>query len=447
MKRHFFVFILVFLCTTIFAQDLPGSSVPLIVIDPQTGAMIFDSPEPADSAERPPDKIDFGDEINPAEEGPIEVIPAYLLADSGGNVRFIQRLAWRKAQFAVRYSVLLERKSEELGTFVEALRRNLDAETNYIDVSVPAGEYRYRVYSFNVLGQLDTQTEWEYFSVIKAIQPSILTFYPDIFYLDRDTPRIIDLTGENLLPDTDIYLVCISMLNENGELIKIRPAELHLNELGETAKLIFNEEDIFTGQFDIIAVNPGGLESRTGTFSVAIAKPFDINVAGGFSPSLSLVGQKANFLDQVFIPVSFSARGSYVPYKLDYGFFGLEAVLNWTMFSSTPAKNDIKSTSAHLLTLNANVLYQYWIYKNKLSFNGRAGLGFAGLFDYHIKYTSGKTSKPYNTAAFSINIGGSVQWFFHKQIFAEGGLDYNQIIHTEFGIGFVRIGLFCGYQF
>ena len=432
MRKGLFIFILIFLGSITGAQDMPGAAeLPQIV-----------SPDPGD----------VNDEMTPeepaAEEVPLDVMPAYLLSEAGGSIRFIQRLSWQKAQYAVRYSVLLERKNEEMDTFVEALRRNLDAEINYIDVSVPAGEYRYRVYSFNVLGLLDTSTEWEYFTVLRAIQPAISSFYPEAFYLDRETPRILNLTGENLLPDTEIYLVSLTLLDENNEPLIIKPIELHLNELGETARLFFDDEDIVAGSYEIMAINPGGLYDKTGTFSVSIAKPFDINVAGGYSPSLSLIGHKNYFMDQIFVPLSFSARASYVPFKLNIGFFGIEADLNWTLFTSTPASGDIKSTSAHLVTINANALYQYWIIRNKLSLNGRAGIGLAGLFDFHIEYySSGKSSSSYNTVAFSINAGGSVQWFFHKQVYAEAGLDYNQILHSEFGIGFVRIGLFCGYQF
>ncbi|MCL2478971.1 MAG: hypothetical protein FWF22_05675 [Treponema sp.] len=443
MKKYFFILALVFLGAAIYAQDLPdtGSSA-----QPSAPPSAIPPAEPAADSDNGAETPD--EEPAPDDNGPIDITPSYQLSDTAGSVKFIQRLSWDKAQYAVRYTVILERKNEEMDEFQEVLRRNLDADATYIDVSVPAGDYRFRIYGFNVLGQLYYQPDWNYFTVVKAIQPSILSFTPESFFLDRETPRIIDLTGENLLPDTSIYLESVTSQDPDGQPLIIKPDELYLNELGQSARLIINEEDLVAGKYNIIAENPGGLSDSIGPFSISVAKPFDINVSGGYTPNLVIIGHKDQFLDQVFILASISARVSYVPYKLDIGYFGIEANPNWTLFTSMPTALHNESSSAHLLTLNINALYQYWLIRNRLSVNARAGIGLAGLFNFHYEYSStGRASPSYNTAAFSINAGASVQWFFYKQFYAEGGLDYNQILHTDFSMGFLRIGVYGGYQF
>jgi len=370
--------------------------------------------------------------------------PSFRLADSEKGALFVQRLSWEKAQFAIRYVILLERKNEATGAWNEVLRRSVSADYTYHDVSVPAGQYRYRIASFNILDQLDSQTQWQEFTVIQALQPSILSFTPPAFYFDRLTPRIINLTGENLLPDTDLYLISKTQLDETGTPLVIKPAEMHRNELGETARLIFDEESLVLGKYEIIARNPGGLSARIGDFSIEIAKPFDINVSGGYAPMLAIFGQKDYFLNKIFIPGSLVFRGSFVPFKWRFGNLGAEVSPAWAYLSSDNAD---ARTSANLVMVHFNALFQYWLVSNSLSVNGRAGLGVTGIFNYHFVYNTGKKGKSMSTAAFTYDFGASVQWFPYKQIFIEGGIDFVHVAHPEAPMGFIRLGICGGYQF
>ena len=432
IKNAFLVLSLIcFLGGMSFAQDLPENPAP-----PQDAEVLPDSA--ADSGGQEPPK-----EVVPTYSSPIEGEPSFRLSETDNSLLFFQRLKWEAAQYAVSYHVILERKKDNMDTYTEVLRRNVTDP--FLDISVPAGEYRYRVLSFNILGLLDSQSDWEYFIVLQALKPSIVAFSPLAFYFDRLTPRILNLTGENLLPEAEIYLVSKTSVDSAGEPLVLKPQEIHRNELGENARLVFDEDDLVAGEYEIVVKNPGGLETRVGDFTIAMAKPFDINVSGGYAPMLTLFGQTKYFLDHVFVPASFFIRGSFVPFKWDKGNLGFELGTGWSYLTSD--QNE-KKTHANLVLVNADVLYQYWIIKRELSVNGRAGLGLAGIFNYQFKYTNtGKTGDSISTAAFSFNLGASVQWLLYKQIFIEGGLDYIHIAHPEIPMGFVRIGVFGGYQF
>jgi hypothetical protein len=294
------------------------------------------------------------------------------------------------------------------------------------------------------LGLLDSESDYEYFLISQALHPSIFSFAPAAFYFDRATARIITLIGENLIPDAEIYLESITEDPETGEKSILRPSEIIRNDLGENARLVFTEEDLIAGKFEIVAINPGGLETRAGVFTIAVAKPFDVNVSGGYSPLFTLYGQKQYFQDRFFIPVSFSLRSSFIPLKMDIGNLGAEVNVIWSLLSSE--RNGFK-TSAHLVTVNFDVLFQYWINRKVLSLNARAGLGYAGVFNYVFHFDTGQTWDPINTSAFTLNLGASVQWMAYKQIFIEGGVDFNAYFHREIPMGFLRLGLFAGYQF
>jgi len=434
IKHVFLIFSLFCLLgEVVFAQSSPGSS-PIQLNPPIPGGADSGSSSGDNGPHKP---------VVPVYSSPVEGEPSFRLSETDSGLLFYQRLTWESAQYAVSYHVILERKKDNVDSYTEVLRKNVTEP--YLDISVPFGQYRYQVLSFNILGLLDSQSDWEYFTVLQALQPSIVDFSPNAFYLDRLTPRIITLTGENLLPEAEIYLQSQTQMDESGAPLTMKPQEIHRNELGETAQLIFAEESLVVGKYEIVVKNPGGLTTKAGVFSIAMAKPYDINVSGGYSPMLTLFGQKDYFLNKVFVPLSFSARGSFVPFKLSIGYFGVELTPMYALLSSD--QNGTK-TSAHLVLVNADALFQYWIRRRTLAVNSRAGIGFAGIFNYQFEHdNTGKSGKPMSTAAFSFNLGASVQWLFYKQIFVEGGIDYIHIAHPELPLGFVRIGLYGGYQF
>ena len=430
-KKFLALFLFSLLCRVIFAQDEAGS-----VPDAEEAADLSSIPADSSSANLYAENV-------PADGTPVEGEPSFRLSETDAGKLFFQRLIWAEARYAISYTVILERKREEQDVYAEVLRKNVN--TTHIDVSVPAGAYRYRVSSFNILGQLDSQSDWEYFEVLQALYPTILTFTPEAFYFDRLAPRIILLEGENLMPGAEIYLESKTLVGENGEPFILKPREILRNDLGENARLIFNEEDLVAGIYEIAVKNPGGLSARNGDFVIAMAKPFDINVAGGYAPMLMLFGQKDNFFDRIAVPLSFSARVSFIPFKWNFGFLGAEISPSWYYLSSE--LEGIHKTSANIFMINIGGIFQYWLIKREVSFNGRAGFGYAGIFNYHFKFPNGKTSESVNTSAFSFSFGASVQWLFYRQFFVEGGFDYVHVAHSEVPMGFVRIGLFGGYQF
>ena len=98
--------------------------------------------------------------------------PPSRYSHTDGNLFFSRRFVWNEAIYAVRYTVVLEQKGENVDTYTEILRRA--TEQTFVDFHLPPGEYRFQVTSFNVLGRVDTQSEWNYFIVrnpITLLQP------------------------------------------------------------------------------------------------------------------------------------------------------------------------------------------------------------------------------------------------------------------------------------
>ncbi|AEF81362.1 hypothetical protein [Leadbettera azotonutricia] len=370
---------------------------------------------------------------------------AFRIQGAEGALNFIQRLSWEKAVYASRYEIVVQVK--RVNTFVEVMRYIV--EENFVEISVPAGEYRYKISSFNVLGRLDREFPWVSFTVIQAQQPSVFSYLPENFYFDRLSLRMIRIEGVNLLMNSEIYLL---RRNEDPaeEEAKIIPREIRRNDLGEFADLFFFEEDLVAGLYDIIVKNPGGLETAAGPFGISVAKPYDINVSGAYAPMVKLYGNTAYVIESAAIPLGFGARGSFVPFKWDIGFLGVEANLNWAYFSmdSEDPNGRPVSTRASMLSFHVGPLYQYWFKKNVLALNARAGLGISSLLNYHFEYAdTGAASESLNSAFFSVAVGASVQYLFYNQIFAEVGIDFMHAAASDLPMGFLRFALTAGWQF
>ena len=93
--------------------------------------------------------------------------PVYHLSETDNSLSFVRRFAWEPAQFAIQYTLILEQKRENMNVYVEVLRRNTDQ--TYLNISIPPGEYRYRVVGYNILGLFDSQSEWDYFVIRNPI--------------------------------------------------------------------------------------------------------------------------------------------------------------------------------------------------------------------------------------------------------------------------------------
>jgi hypothetical protein len=78
---------------------------------------------------------------------------------------FVQRFAWTAVDFAAFYDLVIEEQSDE--TYREVARVREGAE-NFVEISLPPGDYRSQVISFDILGRRGDASAWEYFTVLPA---------------------------------------------------------------------------------------------------------------------------------------------------------------------------------------------------------------------------------------------------------------------------------------
>ena len=182
--------------------------------------------------------------------------------DSSGNIVFAQKLTWQKYENIDHYRIEIEEISK---TSRRAKVLDKTTEENSIEVNLPAGTYRYRISIYNVLGNLETKSEWKEFEIFKATQPKIESISPENVEIEKDAEdkrKTLELTGENLLRQSK-YRISDSGGTTDG---KVETAD------GNSATVTFDFQGFPAGEYKLTVKNPGGLESEA-AFTLTIKEP------------------------------------------------------------------------------------------------------------------------------------------------------------------------------
>ena len=361
----------------------------------------------------------------------------YFIDRSEGEPRFIQRLIWEETNYVLRYEVVVQRR-ENNGSYREVERRR--TENNFAEISLFAGRYRYQVRVYDLFDELSLTTDWREFEIIRALQPELSGFSPSAFYLDEDMAWEITLRGRNLIPESEIYLV-----NKDR---KIRPQSSVSD--GNSSRLVFSGISLASGQYDVYVRNPGGLDTRLGTFTITNKKPFDLLLALGYAPIIPLYGYwfddsdvDAPFPDS-FYPLGAAAKISFLPIKRAWGNLGIEASIS---MSYMKYEHRYYSPSIFLWNTQFSLLYQKYLFKKKFAFNVNLGGGAAIMQGFQYEYPVGSSyNVPLNIVPSAI-FGLSGMVFINKAFFVSAGADFIHVFSAETPApGYIRPFLMGGIR-
>jgi hypothetical protein len=339
---------------------------------------------------------------------------------AGEGPPFIQRLSWKKDEYACRYEVMVERR--ESSGYEEALRE-LTGEA-FIEVSLRPGDYRYRIRVYDLLGRPGETSGWIDFQILPALQPELRSFTPQDFDLNGPAERTLTLEGLNLLEGAE---ACLRSREADGP--PIIPRRFIPSAAGYTAHLVFETAQLRPGDYAVYIKNPGGLETSLGTFRViasrAAAGFFDlgISVSAAWAPLFPLYGRLNDFLDTRVFPLGASARIEFIPGSLRWaaGSLGMELAPFWHYLSARPGGSDM---SAQLAGIQANLLFRKPLAGDRLVLNLRLGAGLFSLRNFYLEGGAYTMTAPVSTTRPSAGAGISLMWFFTETFFAHAGADY-----------------------
>ncbi|MDR1895094.1 MAG: hypothetical protein LBQ61_10490 [Spirochaetales bacterium] len=356
-----------------------------------------------------------------------------LESQEGLPRRLAQTLIWPEDENASRYEVTIEKN--EGGAWQEAMRRT--SERAGLEVSLPPGNYRYRVMIYNLLHQPEYLTPWATFTVIPARQPEIRAFEPAFFTLGGGGLSL-RIEGRNLDPQGEIFLIEDSPAGER----RIPPESRSLpSGTAGTEELIlfFSPGDLSPGSFWVVIRNPGGLEAGAGPVIIGPAvslgaagarekTPLDLGwEAGlGYEALLPVYGFLLNYFNEAAYPLGARLEGGLVLGKKPWGRLGIQAGISGNRLETviTTAVPPVYSipVSGNMISLSFGLLYKKYFQNDRLSFNVRLGGGvtaFANFLFHHPQMRIEKIS----TWMFNADAGLSLQYYFLKNYFAFIGLN------------------------
>jgi hypothetical protein len=329
--------------------------------------------------------------------------PLSLSAQSSGwyidrrsdGTRFIQRLAWTGGEHALRYEVIIQRlEGEYASDYYRAFTEN-----HFIEVSLHPGNYRFQVITYDVLNRPGDTSEWKFFRVRQAMEPEILEIIPVYSPKKKDMPAgfILYVSGNDIFREAGyaIRFPCD---------VTIVPTVLDAGD-GSRSVLFFEEENLFSLEFELIVRNPGGMEGTAkGVIELDEVKQATlINFGIAWQPLFSFYGE---FPDGVFYPLGVKARINAL-FRAPLNFYaGPEFALSW-------ARAEEPGETPHMFYAGVNLVIMKWLYDYKLGFGYRLGAA------YHIA--------PEDYRRFFVNMGVSAHWRMADIFLLEAGIDYSHL--------------------
>jgi hypothetical protein len=325
----------------------------------------------------------------------------YFLDPSSEEPRFIQRLAWSGGAYSLHYEVIIEREdSREYMNLMSEFTTG-----NFIDISLPPGNYRFRIIPYDILDRPSTGTQWVQFKVFKAVRPELYRQEEKTEYTNDKQEYIFVFSGRNLEPDANIYFV-----SPRGD--HIVPVEIGINDDGRKVSLVFNKDQLINGEYEVFVINPGGLQTNLSGINFEspkerLNKTFCI-VGVSWIPLYPAYGD--GFGDGWTL-ANICARISLNACLFLNNYMGMEFTLI-KYPDSVPNMPKIFIAGYNFLLIN-------WLPSQKMAYNFRAGIGF--------------TTQPLDFNY--LNIGVSFLYRIGRNLNIETGIDYSHSFNDSVGGG------------
>lgn len=363
----------------------------------------------------------------------------YYLVNTDKGPRFIQHLVWDDSGYVDHYTITIEQYDKRTRKYV-VIAEN-ETETNSTEVSLAAGSYRYKIAIYNILGQLEIETEWEEFSIEVAYEPHIQDISPSTVYMEEKPDGNFVISGRNIRSNAAIEL------RREGRKTGINPEKYEISSHGNRVNLHFDINTIPQGKYNFVITNPGGLTSTSETLSIKYKKPVDFDVSAGYAFNTVLFDDTIpNYFASPVFPIAFALKMTFIPSKTPYGYFGAGILSNYTyMFK----EYETYKISGNLINANLNFVYQlpFYINDHHLCFEAFAGGGIAYFMNYQFEFPHNIKSPYKNALAPTVDAGLSLQFYFTNRLFMDFTVPFIYSFTPGMQYGTIVPQLTAGWQF
>lgn len=363
--------------------------------------------------------------------------------DSSGNIVFAQKLTWQRYENIDHYRIEIEEISK---TSRRAKVLDKTTEENSIEVKLPAGTYRYRISIYNVLGNLETKSDWKEFEIFKATQPKIESISPENVEIEKDAEdkrKTLELTGENLLRQSKYRIEDEGGLeSEAAFTLTIKEPEPVVEEP------IVEEPEPIEEEPEVEEPVEEEEEEEEEPFD------FDLDMAIGAGLSMQIFGREytgGQFYEEFFgsrlVFPRFDARISFIPIKTRIGNFGIGVSGDFIH-----VKNEVErryksyTLTGNIYSVLGEAVYQKSIGRFTLDIHAGAGMqNFQGFsFDFTTPDGSYSTEK-IDSSSIVLGGGCGVQFTIWKGLYAEAEIGFKYTAELEMGT--IEPKIMLGWKF
>lgn len=369
-----------------------------------------------------------------------------------------QKLEWEKELNALEYKVEIE------GITDLSINEYFITKNEYIELSLTAGRYKYRIIAFDFLGRLASVSPWKDFVVYKALKPNLIIDERLIINTKDNGPIKIPLQLSNVTEDT--LIIAKNILN--GEEI-----QGIINLETENFSRMVTFPSIYDGQWNLYVENPCGLYTQSDvlhvlnkTNKVIISKeiikenlnekseniPYnikDIYILAGINLPLVVFNEYIREFsnENFYLLPAFDLKSSWLFKDIDKIQLGVELNLGIKQIYDHTFYSDIALTMGFC---QLNFIGRYNFINEKLAFNLKLGAGASGIFKT-VDYFNGNDTRIESDDMLYIypcvQGGVSFSYFFVKYIIMEIGVDVTCIFSPDMNIGIVSPYLSVGVRF
>ena len=175
--------------------------------------------------------------------------------------RFKQKLEWEADPNALEYKVEIK------GASSSSVLKEFTTQNCYVEFSMAPGEYLYRVFAYDFLGREASCTEWENFTITKALQPKVNLKDVNVT-VDGNSKRPITIPVDVARITDESTLVFVN--TETGEKIegKINTSKAEDGSVSSSSVVFPN---VSIGEWKMVVTNPSGLSTESEPVSVSPA--------------------------------------------------------------------------------------------------------------------------------------------------------------------------------
>lgn len=173
--------------------------------------------------------------------------------------RFKQKLEWEADPNALEYKVEIK------GASSSSVSKEFTTQNCYVEFSMAPGEYSYRVFAYDFLGREASCTEWENFTITKALQPKVNLKDVNVT-VDGNSKRPVTIPVDVARITNESTLVFVN--TETGEKIegKINTSK---DEDGNVSSSSVVFPNVSIGEWKMVVTNPSGLSTESEPVSVS----------------------------------------------------------------------------------------------------------------------------------------------------------------------------------